>query len=88
MRGRAAGRSGQTFLTWREPEDAATTDLTPRRCQKFKAAPGDGFRWTRTAVEGGAIEQSGTVVADRDGLVTVPGLALSKAKRRVAIERQ
>ena len=70
------------------PEDAATTDLTLRRCRKFKAAPGDRFRWTSTAVEGGAVEQSGTVVADQDGLVTVPDLKLSKAKRRIVIERQ
>ena len=31
------------------PHDACTTDVTPRRCQKFKAKPGEQFRWTHTA---------------------------------------
>ncbi len=42
-----------------------TADVTPRRCQKFKARPGEQFEWSNSA---GA---SGAVSADRWGLVTV-----------------
>jgi hypothetical protein len=42
-----------------------TVDVTPRRCQKFKAKAGDKFKWANTA--GG----SGDVAADQWGLVTV-----------------
>jgi hypothetical protein len=69
------------------PSDSATTDLTPRRCQKFEARPGETFRWTNAADPDGAVAQSGTVVADRDGLVTLPQLVISKTKHRVKIER-
>ncbi|MEX0718647.1 MAG: hypothetical protein WD066_18785 [Planctomycetaceae bacterium] len=42
-----------------------TVDVTPRRCQQFKAKPGDVFRWTNSA--GG----EGEVTADQWGLVTI-----------------
>ena len=42
-----------------------TVDVTPRRCQKFKVKPGEKFKWTNSS--GG----SGTVTADKNGLVTV-----------------
>lgn len=45
--------------------DVMTVDVTPRRCQKFKAKPGDTFQWTNSA--GG----KGEVRADEWGLVTV-----------------
>jgi hypothetical protein len=46
-------------------ESDMTVDITPRRCQKFKAMPAEEFRWTNSA--GG----SGTVIADENGLVTI-----------------
>ncbi len=30
-------------------KDSLTTDLTPRRCQRFKPVAGQTFRWTNTA---------------------------------------
>ena len=42
-----------------------TVDVTPRRCQQFKPRPGETMTWINTA--GG----SGTVTADKWGLVTV-----------------
>jgi hypothetical protein len=42
-----------------------TVDVTPRRLQKFKPKPGEKFKWTSST--GG----SGTVTADKWGLVTV-----------------
>jgi hypothetical protein len=67
------------------PSDQATTDLTPRRCQKFRVGPGERVKWTITA-HGKAI-QSGEAVADRWGLVTLSKLSLGKGRQRVTIER-
>lgn len=48
--------------TWAE---VSGFDVTPRRCQKFRAKPGQKFGWTNTA--GG----TGTIDADDHGLVTI-----------------
>jgi hypothetical protein len=50
-----------------------TVDVTLRRCQKFKAKPGDTVKWS--ASNGDA----GTLTADDTGLVTVPRLRLTHA---------
>ena len=68
------------------PETTATTDLTPRRCQKFKAAPGDKLAWTVAAPDGKVL-QSGTAQAGAHGLVTVPGIKMSREKVRVEIRK-
>jgi len=47
-----------------------TVDVTPRRCQKFKAKAGDKLNWTNSA--GG----NGAVAADQWGLVTVEKVKL------------
>ena len=52
-------------------KDSMMVDVTPRRCQKFKLRPGTECKWTTSA---GA---SGTVRADRWGLVTVPKLVIT-----------
>ena len=64
-----------------------TTDLTPRRCQKFKAKPGEKFGWTATSPDGKEV-QKGQVEADRNGLVTVPGIKLTTQKVKVEIKKQ
>jgi len=69
------------------PYDDLTTDLTPRRCQQFKAQVGQRLRWTNTLEAGGKAIQSGTAVADRWGLVTLEGLEITKAKHRIKISR-
>jgi hypothetical protein len=68
--------------------DSLVTDLTPRRCQRFKAKAGQRYQWEDVSSTGGAESQSGHVVADRWGLVTVEGLQLVKQKRRLVIERE
>jgi hypothetical protein len=70
------------------PEDSATTDLTPRRCQKFlaKANPGDKFSWTATAADGKVL-QSGVVEADKLGLLTVSGIKMAREKVRIEIKK-
>ncbi len=67
------------------PADACTADLTPRRCQKFKAKPGQSFQWTLSGKPDGQVLQSGTAEADKWGLVTVQGLKLGKDPRRLSI---
>jgi hypothetical protein len=73
------------------------TDVTPRRCQRFKARPGEKFHWSLSPQdESGAAPaaaktskplQEGTAVADQWGLVTVERLRLAKDKRRLAVWR-
>ncbi len=65
-------------------KDACTADLTPRRCRKFKAKAGQKFQWT-AADEAGKVLEKGDTTADQWGLVTVKGLAVAKAKRRITI---
>ncbi len=51
-----------------------TVDVTPRRCQKFKAKPGEKFKWTNSA--GG----NGELNADANGLVTVQKVKIFPGK--------
>jgi len=67
------------------PRASCITDLTPRRCQKFHAKPGERFRWTHTTLTDDRPIQSGTAAADKWGLVTVEKLTLDRAKTRVNI---
>ena len=48
-----------------------TVDVTPRRCQQFKLKTGTECKWTTST---GA---TGTVIADKWGLVTVPRVAIN-----------
>jgi pimeloyl-ACP methyl ester carboxylesterase len=47
-----------------------TVDVTPRRCQRFKAPAGSDVSWTTST---GA---AGKAVVNRDGIVTIPGVEL------------
>ena len=68
------------------PHPEAAMDVTPRRCQKFKAAPGQAYKWTLKD-EAGKDVDSGTAIADKHGLVTAEGIVLTKAKRRIVIAK-
>ena len=70
------------------PQDSLTTDLTPRRTQRFKAQPGDIFKWTNTSLKDGQELQSGQARADANGLVTIQGLTVTAGKNRVKVERR
>ena len=69
------------------PADECTTDLTPRRCQNFKPKPNEKFTWTVNSADGKGL-QNGTLEPDKNGLVTVPGIKLTKNKARVEIRKQ
>ncbi|MGB2822928.1 MAG: hypothetical protein WBF17_18235, partial [Phycisphaerae bacterium] len=89
-------------LAGRPPLEECTVDLTPRRCRKFKAKPGEKFTWTNTlqltdeqkrkAIEAGTTPkdeqpvQSGTATADKWGLVTIKQVKLTTARHRIAVE--
>jgi hypothetical protein len=70
------------------PLPQCTVDLTPRRCQQFKARPGVKLSWSSATVEDGQSLGSGEIAADRWGLATVEKLTVGKAKHRVMIKRK
>jgi hypothetical protein len=89
-------------LAGRPPLDFCTVDVTPRRCQRFQAGPGQAFRWTNTLLPSAGpnlvgeeakarpdspVVQSGAAVADRWGLVTIPRLKVTTGRHRIVIER-
>ena len=69
------------------PAGELVTDVTPRRCQKFKAKAGEKFNWTLTPLKGGEARQQGTATADKWGLVTVEKLKLTGEKVRLSLRR-
>ncbi len=78
---------GDKYGRGRAPADACTTDLTPRRCQRFRAKPGEQLKWTNTSLKDNRVVQKGTAEADRWGLVTVEKLIVSKGRNRIRIRR-
>jgi len=80
-----AGRWQMTvWLDESAPLPECTVDLTPRRCQKFKAAPSQSVKWSNSL--GDKELQSGAATADKWGLVTLQRLLVSKGKHRITIE--
>ena len=77
------------FTVWLDasaPKDACTADFTPRRCRQFKPKPGESFTWKLAAEDGQAVA-SNKLTADKWGLVTVPKLEVTKARRVVTVSR-
>ena len=70
------------------PADSLTTNLTPRRTQRFKAQPGEVFCWTRSSLASGRELQSGHTAADAHGFVTMERLTVTAEKCRVKVERR
>lgn len=73
-----AGRPGA-------PAEWCTTDVTPRRCRKFRARPDEAFVWTNTSLRDGKVVQTGRASADRWGLVTIPGANISTGRNRLVV---
>ena len=69
------------------PYPECTTDVTPRRCQRFRAKPGERFTWTSTPLGADRPRQSGKATADKWGLVTVEKVTVGKTKTRLKIVR-
>lgn len=62
-----------------------TVDVSLRRPQAFKPAPGAALSWSLVPVAGGAPLQSGTLTVGGDGLVTVPALVIPKAPAKARL---
>jgi hypothetical protein len=73
-------------LNARAPRGECSVDVTPRRCQKFKPAPGATVAWGNRSVADGGVVQSGEVKADDQGRVTVPQAAVTRGGNRLTLK--
>ncbi|KKL07502.1 hypothetical protein LCGC14_2585390, partial [marine sediment metagenome] len=67
------------------PKEACTVNITPRRLQKLKVAPGQTFGWTNTSVKDSKQVQAGTAKADRLGLVTLEKVTVTTGHNRIVL---
>ncbi|MFH0920342.1 MAG: T9SS type A sorting domain-containing protein [Fibrobacterota bacterium] len=72
-------------LTLKSNRANTTVDITPRRVQKFNRMPGGNYTWENVDVATGAIVNSGHVIADSNGLITVEQFAVSNTGNRLII---
>ncbi|MDA1229274.1 MAG: alpha/beta hydrolase-fold protein [Planctomycetota bacterium] len=80
--------STQFAVTLRSRAGVQTADVTPRRTAAFKATPGQTITWQNIDVSTSQVVQSGSVVADSVGLVTIPGVQiLTNSGNRLVLTR-
>jgi S-formylglutathione hydrolase FrmB/chitodextrinase len=70
------------------PQSSATVTAVPSNLQSLVVAPGAQFGWTNVRVQGGATLQSGTVIADGNGRLVVPGVQVNKLPSRLTLQLQ
>ncbi|MBI3961928.1 MAG: DNRLRE domain-containing protein [Deinococcus sp.] len=75
------------YLHSAAPVSTATADITPRRLQALNHTPGTRYTWENHQLPANPVVQSGTVVADANGLITLPNISLSKAGNRIVMRR-
>ncbi|PCJ52116.1 MAG: hypothetical protein COA79_24575 [Planctomycetota bacterium] len=75
-------------LISKAPKGECTVDVTPRRFQKFKPKAGDKFDFTCTDLKDPTKVTKGEVVADKNGLVTMPKLVVTKNNCRIVLVRK
>jgi hypothetical protein len=75
------------YLIGSTPADDCLVDITPRRCKAFKPKPGDTFTFTNTSLRDTKEVKSGTLTADKWGLVTIKGANIFKTKNRIIIRK-
>jgi hypothetical protein len=73
------------YLAKSAPKDTCTVDLTPRHRRKFNPKAGQTFTWTNTDLATKKVVGSGTVKADKWGLVTLKQITVGKGRNRVVI---
>ena len=88
------------YVGEKAPLGECTVDLTPRRCQKFKARKGQKFAYTNTLIappprtQGekasakappAKVVQKGQIQADEHGLVTITKLQVTKGRHRIVV---
>ncbi|MBI4470965.1 MAG: hypothetical protein HY650_16750 [Acidobacteria bacterium] len=69
------------------PASTATADITPRRLQALDHEPGASYAWENRQQPADAVIQTGAIVADSNGLITLSNVVLSKAGNRIVIRR-
>lgn len=80
--------STQFAVTLRSRAGVQTADVTPQRTAVFKATPGQTVTWQNINVSTSQVMQSGSVMADSVGLVTVPGVQiLTDSGNRLVLNR-
>ena len=73
-------------LSLRSLSTTQTVDVTPRRTQQFHPTPGALVRWRNLRVSDGVEIQTGTVMADALGLMTVTNVTVSPIGNRLRLE--
>ena len=69
------------------PLNAARSSVTVRRAQAFLPAPGELVRWTLSVATSGVLVDSGAIVVEPDGTVSVPDLVFGALTLRLELER-
>ncbi len=62
-------------------------DITPRRLQVFKIEPGAQYDWQVIQIAGSKFLSSGTIIADANGILTIPGVEVTSAGVRLLIQK-
>jgi hypothetical protein len=73
-------------VTANAPAKEARADVTPRRLQGFKPVPGEIIVWTNSA--GRTPLQTGEVVVDQHGLITITQVHMRAGRTRLTLERR
>lgn len=74
-------------LTDGAPKDDCTVDITPRRLQQFKVSPGSQVKWEERDFLSGSIMASGSVTSDKNGIITLPQITVTKGKNRILLSK-
>ncbi|WXR60973.1 right-handed parallel beta-helix repeat-containing protein [Peptostreptococcaceae bacterium AGR-M142] len=74
-------------ITQKAPQDSCKVDITPRRLQSLNSNAGDSYTWSNIDLSTGMVIESGEVLADDNGLITIEQITVSKNKNRVVIEK-
>jgi hypothetical protein len=72
-------------LVEQAPQAACTVDITPRRLQAFRPKAGTTLRWRNVSIGDGETEQSGEIVVDKRGLITLEQVRVSKGQNRLSL---
>jgi hypothetical protein len=79
--------AGQWRVSLRTTDGSSqTVDVTPRRAQHFGIVAGAGYDWENRRVSDNGLVASGSVLADADGVIVVPGFAVSPGGNRLILE--
>lgn len=71
------------------PDAVCTVDITPRHCSTFKAIAGQKFKWVNLNLKENNKEiESGEIIADPWGLVTLKRITASKDRNRIMISAE